>query len=58
MIQEIKSEYQKLLELVKEKEEIEKQWNEAIKKFYESKIKENEKEQIKLQCFMCILEIS
>ena len=44
MIQEIKSEYQKLLELVKEKEEIEKQWNEAVKKFYESKIKENEKE--------------
>jgi|TARA_B100001939_G_scaffold347180_1_gene367992 general stress protein 26 len=44
MIQEIKSEYQKLLELVKEKELIEKQWNEAIKKFYESKINENEKE--------------
>jgi len=44
MIQEIKSEYQKLLELIKEKELIEKQWNEAIKKFYESKIKENEKE--------------
>ena len=44
MIQEIKSEYQKLLKLIEEKEQIEKQWNQAIKKFYESKIKENEKE--------------
>ena len=44
MIQKIKSDHQKLLDLIKENQEIEKQWNETIKKFYESKIKENEKE--------------
>ena len=43
MIKEIKSQYENLLKLIKDKEETERQFNEAIRKFYESKIKEHEK---------------
>ena len=36
-------EYKKLLSLLKNKEQTEKQWNAALKKFYKSKIAQNEK---------------
>lgn len=36
-------EYKKLLTLLKNKEQTEKQWNAALKKFYKSKIAQNEK---------------
>ena len=39
----MKDQYKKLLELLKDKEQTEKMWNTALKKFYKSKIKQNEK---------------
>ena len=42
MINDIKNEYQKLLEMIREKNEIEKQFNEKIEKFFKSKINEHE----------------
>lgn len=44
MINDIKTEYEKLLQLVHEKTEIERQWNEAITKFYQQKLEDYEKE--------------
>ena len=44
MINDIKTEYEKLLELVREKQQIEEQWNEAITKFYQQKLEDYEKE--------------
>ena len=44
MINDIKMEYEKLLELVREKQQIEEQWNKAITKFYQQKLEDYEKE--------------
>lgn len=44
MINDIKMEYEKLLELVREKQQVEEQWNEAITRFYKQKLEDYEKE--------------
>ena len=44
MINNIKTECEKLLELVKEQQQIDEQWNEAINKFYQQKLEDYEKE--------------
>ena len=44
MIDNIKTEYEKLLELLNEQQQIDKQWNEAITKFYQQKLEDYEKE--------------
>ena len=47
-INDLRTEYEKLLELVKEQQQIDEQWNEAIRKFYQQKLEDYEKELIKL----------
>ncbi|QDP58193.1 MAG: hypothetical protein Unbinned2365contig1001_25 [Prokaryotic dsDNA virus sp.] len=42
MINNIKTECEKLLELVKEQQQIDEQWNEAINKFYQQKLEDYE----------------
>ena len=44
MINNIKMEYEKLLELVREKQQVEEQWNKAITRFYKQKLEDYEKE--------------
>lgn len=44
MIDNIKTEYERLLELLNEQQRIDKQWNEAINKFYQQKLEDYEKE--------------
>ena len=53
-INDLRTEYEKLLELVKEQQQIDEQWNEAIRKFYQQKLEDYEKEQIKLQRIMSV----
>ena len=43
-INDLRTEYEKLLELVKEQQQIDAQWNEAIRKFYQQKLEDYEKE--------------
>lgn len=43
-INDLRTEYEKLLELVKEQQQIDEQWNEAITKFYQQKLEDYEKE--------------
>ena len=43
-INDLRTEYEKLLELVKEQQQIDEQWNEAIRKFYQLKLEDYEKE--------------
>ncbi len=43
-INDLRTEYEKLLELVKEQQQIDEQWNEAIRKFYQQKLEDYEKE--------------
>tara|TARA_Y100001937_G_scaffold82898_1_gene112195 strand:+ start:423 stop:557 length:135 start_codon:yes stop_codon:yes gene_type:complete len=44
MINNIKTECEKLLELLNEQQQIDEQWNEAINKFYQQKLEDYEKE--------------
>ncbi len=44
MIDNIKTEYERLLELLNEQQRIDKEWNEAIRKFYQQKLEDYEKE--------------
>ena len=44
MINNIKTEYERLLELLNEQQQIDEQWNEAINKFYQQKLEDYEKE--------------
>ena len=44
MINNIKTEYERLLELLNEQQRIDEQWNEAITKFYQQKLEDYEKE--------------
>ena len=44
MINNIKTEYEKLLELFNEQQQIDEQWNEAINRFYQQKLEDYEKE--------------
>ncbi len=43
-INDLRTEYEKLLELVKEQQQIDEQWNEAINRFYQQKLEDYEKE--------------
>lgn len=43
-INDLRTEYEKLLELVNEQQRIDKEWNEAIRKFYQQKLEDYEKE--------------
>jgi len=43
-INNIKTECEKLLELLNEQQQIDEQWNEAINKFYQQKLEDYEKE--------------
>ena len=43
-INDLRTEYEKLLELVKEQQQIDKEWNEAITNFYKKKLEDYEKE--------------
>ena len=43
-INDLRTEYEKLLELVKEQQQIDEQWNEAIRKFYQQKLEDYENE--------------
>ncbi len=42
MINNIKTEYERLLELLNEQQQIDEQWNEAINKFYQQKLEDYE----------------
>ena len=42
MINNIKTECEKLLELLNEQQQIDEQWNEAINKFYQQKLEDYE----------------
>ena len=44
MINNIKTEYERLLELLNEQQQIDEQWNEAINRFYQQKLEDYEKE--------------
>jgi len=44
MINNIKTECEKLLELLNEQQQIDEQWNEAINRFYQQKLEDYEKE--------------
>ena len=44
MINNIKTEYERLLELLNEQQRIDKEWNEEIRKFYQQKLEDYEKE--------------
>ena len=44
MINNIKTEYERLLELLNEQQRIDEQWNEAINRFYQQKLQDYEKE--------------
>ena len=44
MINNIKTEYEKLLDLLNEQQRIDKEWNEAINRFYQQKLEDYEKE--------------
>ena len=44
MINNIKTECEKLLELLNEQQQIDQQWNEAINRFYQQKLEDYEKE--------------
>ena len=44
MINDIKTECEKLLELLNEQQQIDEQWNEAINRFYQQKLEDYEKE--------------
>tara|TARA_R100001440_G_C2511864_1_gene117964 strand:- start:72 stop:215 length:144 start_codon:yes stop_codon:yes gene_type:complete len=43
-INDLKTECEKLLELIKEQKQIDEQWNEAINRFYQQKLEDYEKE--------------
>ena len=44
MINNKKTEYERLLELLNEQQRIDEQWNEAINRFYQQKLQDYEKE--------------
>ena len=44
MINNIKTECERLLELLNEQQQIDEQWNEAINRFYQQKLEDYEKE--------------
>ena len=44
MINTIKTECERLLELLNEQQQIDEQWNEAINRFYQQKLEDYEKE--------------